>query len=344
MRILFVRPGPFVPELYAGTELTIHWLCRKMVAEGHQVVVAAQSKLMEGKPPAMDRNCGYPVSRSTSIVMATRLVFEHFRPEVVVVLESGAWMSHLLPITGDLPFVIYEHQVTTDPLGVPEEIRAYAVFIANSDATAANLRAQGGIEAKVVRPLFGIGRYAHIEPRGNRVLFVSLQRRKGCDVAIRIAQNRPRVPFIFVESWTETPEHTEKLREFVRKLPNVTLLPNQGGLENVFPEIKLHLMPSRSQEAWGRTATEAQTCGIPVLGSSRGNLPVTIGPGGITLDPDEPIERWLAAFDRVMGDAAFYADISRKAREHGRAKIEDAQRAYEAFERALNEARERRPA
>jgi glycosyltransferase involved in cell wall biosynthesis len=338
MRILFVRPGPFPPELYAGTELTLHWLCRKLVAEGHDVVFAAQSKLMDGKPAAVDHACGYPVSRAKSIVMATKLAVAHFHADVVVIIESGSWVSHLLPITGDLPLVVYEHQLSIDASEAPDELKSRAVYIANSDPTAAHLRATAGIEAKIVRPLFGIGRYAHIQPHGNRVLFVSLQRRKGSDVAIRIAQSRPHVPFVFVESWTKTPERTEYLRGYVRAIPNITLLPNRPGLDDVLPGIKLLLMPSRSQEAWGRTATEAQTCGIPVLGSSRGNLPVTIGPGGITLDPDEPIERWLAAFDRIMGDAAFYADLSRKAREHGRAKIHDAQRAYEVFESALNEA------
>lgn len=344
MRILFVRPGPFPPELYAGTELTLHWLCRKLAAEGHDVVVAAQSNLPEGKPPGVDRINGYPVSRAKSIVMATKYATADFQPDVVVIIESAAWVSHLFPIIGDVPFVVYEHQLSIDPALGPGELKSRAVYLANSDATAAHLRAISGIEAKIVHPLFGIGRYAHIEPHGNRVLFVSLQRRKGSDVAIRIAESRPRVPFVFIESWTETPERTDYLRDYVRKIPNVTLLPNRPGLDDVLPEIKLHLMPSRSQEAWGRTATEAQTCGIPVLGSSRGNLPVTIGPGGITLDPDEPIERWLAAFDRIMGDPEFYADLSRKARAHGRARIQDAQRAYEIFEGALNEALARRRA
>lgn len=337
MRILFVRPGPFPPELFAGTELTLHWLCRKLIAEGHEVAAAVQTKLAEDKRPSVDRKCGYPVARAKSVLTSSKFLLGDFRADVVVVVETAAWISYLLPIIGDLPLVFYEHQVTADPFEVPAEVKSRAVYIANSDVTAAHLRTNG-IEAAIVPPLFGVGRYAHIQPRGNRVLFVSLQRRKGADVAIAIAENRPRVPFTFVQSWTETPERTEYLCEYARALPNVTLLPNRPGLEDVLPEIKLLLMPSRSQEAWGRMATEAQTCGIPVLGSSRGNLPVTIGPGGITLDPDEPIESWLAALDRIMGDAALYADLSRKARAQGRAGFEGAQRAYQAFEAALLEA------
>ncbi len=338
MRILFVRPGPFPPELYAGTELTLHWLCRRLQAEGHDVVVASQSNAMTRKPATVDRLCGYPVTRAPSIVMSAQLAANNFSADVVVVTESGPWTSHLLPVIGDLPLVIYEHEVATSAILAPGEVKSRAVYLANSDATANNLLTKGGIEAKLVRPLFGVGRYAHIAPHGNSVLLVSLQRRKGSDVAIRIAESRPHIPFIFVESWSQFPDQTDALRIQVRRMANVTLVPNQPGLENVLPQIKLHLMPSRSQEAWGRTASEAQTCGIPVLGSSRGNLPRTIGAGGITLDPDEPIERWLEAFDRIMNDPAVYADLSRKALARGREIVEEAQRAYEAFEATLREA------
>jgi glycosyltransferase involved in cell wall biosynthesis len=108
------------------------------------------------------------------------------------------------------------------------------------------------------------------------------------------------------------------------------------------PKIRLLLMPSRSQEAWGRTATEAQICGIPVLGSSRGNLPLTIGSGGMTLDPDEPIERWLEAFDRIMDDPAVYEELSRQAFARGQALTQEVHRAYQAFERVLLNAAARR--
>jgi len=342
MRILFCRPGPFPPDMYAGTELTVYWLCHRLMAAGHEVAVAAGRRRVA--PPAMDRECGFPVVRSKSIVQSVKVAAANLRPDVYVITETGPWTGVILPTIGEAPIVIYEHEVARCTIEAPVELRSRAIYLANSPATAAHLRQHCDVTATIVRPLFGVDRYAHIQPRGERVLFVSLQRRKGSDVAIRLAQSRPGISFVFVESWTETPERTQHLREYVRKVPNITLLPNQPSLESVFPEIKLHLMPSRSQEAWGRTATEAQICGIPVLGSSRGNLPATIGPGGVTLDPDEPLELWLHHFDRIMRDPAFYAELSRKARAHGRTHIAEANRAYETFERALREAAARRAA
>jgi glycosyltransferase involved in cell wall biosynthesis len=344
MRILFARPGSFPPELYAGTELTLYWLCRRLLANGHEVVVALQRKKGSQLPPSTDRECGFPVVRTASVIESVRIAVPNFRPDVVVLTETGPWTAAVLPLIGDTPVVVYENEVARCTLDVPQELKSQAVYIANSPATSAHLMKYLGVSAAIVRPLFGVDRYAQIEPRGNRVLFVSLQRRKGSDVAIRIAESRPDASFLFVESWTETPDRTEFLRNYVRKMPNVTLLPNQPSLDSILPQVRLLLMPSRSQEAWGRTATEAQICGIPVLASSRGNLPATVGPGGITLDPDEPLERWLAHFDRIMGDSAFYENLSHKARAHGRSQIEEAERAYAAFEAALREATARRAA
>ena len=94
-------------------------------------------------------------------------------------------------------------------------------------------------------------------------------------------------------------------------------------------------MPSRSQEGWGRTATEAQICGIPVLGSNRGQLPETIGPGGITLDPDAGIASWLEAFDRMWNDESFYRELSRRAKDHATRLVAQTGAVVDRFESCI---------
>lgn len=338
MRILFIRYGLYPPELFAGTELALHWLCRTLIANGHEVVVAANTDTSEKDKTTVDRKCGYPVYRASNLNESVHHGLTRFEPDAVVLSESGPWMALLPPEVSQKPAVIYEHQWSLSVKDVPDVFKTRAVYVANSEVTSANLMKECGIVSIIVPPLFGVDQYAGLQCRGDSVLFVSLQDRKGADVAIRLAQERPRAKFVFVESWTQYPDHTEALRKYVGGIPNVTLLPNQQGLAHILPDIKLLLMPSRSQEAWGRTATEAQICGIPVLGSSRGNLPVTIGPGGVTLDPDDPMERWLGAFDRIMNDPAYYAELSRKAREHGGKFLPEVERAYRTFEEALKKA------
>jgi glycosyltransferase involved in cell wall biosynthesis len=335
MRILFIHNYYAFPELCAGTEMTLHWLCRILVANGHEVVVAARTNTAVGTPIRMDRQCGYPVVRAPNAIDAVCVAAAQFRPDVFVVLKSNRWIAQLPQTIRDAPMVVYEHDVSMARKSVPAEFMAHAAYIANSATTAAHLLNECGIASTIIPPLFGVGQYAQIRRYGNSVLFVSLQLRKGADVAIRIAQSRPRIPFIFIESWSVNSKQTQMLRQYVGGVANISLLPNQQGLGHIMPQIKLLLMPSRSQEAWGRTATEAQVCGIPVLASSRGNLPVTIGAGGMTLDPDEPIEHWLKAFDSIMDNPAVFEDLSRKALEHGRECTQAVERAYRTFENVL---------
>jgi len=337
MRILFIRPNVALPELFAGTELTLHGLCRSLMRNGHEVYVAATT-FKEGSPPALDHECGYPVVRAWNGYEAALYVAERTQPDVLVVTQSGAWLAALPSSIRHTPLVIYEQEVSRSVTVMPPEVKSRAVFLANSAATAAHLKSECGVVATIVRPLFGIEEYVGTKRSGNSVLFVSLQLRKGADIAVKLARSRPAVPFLFVESWTENREQTRALRDEIASIRNITLLPNQRGLLHVMPSIKLLLMPSRSQEAWGRTATEAEICGIPVLGSSRGNLPVTIGPGGLTLDPDEPFERWLEKFDSIMNDTSLYDELSRKASAHGLEAVQGAKRAYDEFERALKDA------
>lgn len=335
MRIMYVHPSRYPPDVYAGTELAMHGLCRALVASGHEVWAAALSDTVPEEDVHGDHVCGYPVVRSRGLDIAVRSALAQFRPDVFVTSHAGVWMVPFTPIFGDTPVVVCEHEVSRSPEGAPASVMARGRFVANSETTAAHLGQRFALASTVVRPLFGVDQYAGIQPHGDKALFVSLQPRKGADVAIAIARARPNARFVFVESWTRDAEATRRMRAEVAELPNVALLTNQRGLARILPEIKLLLMPSRGQESWGRTVTEAQLCGIPVLGSSRGNLIRTIGPGGVTLDPDEPTERWLAAFDTIMDDPARHQDLSAKARAHAAVLAREIGKEFETFEAVL---------
>jgi glycosyltransferase involved in cell wall biosynthesis len=265
------------------------------------------------------------------IVLGTSTI----RPDVVVCQEPGRWIGlEKFESFKGMAIVLYCHSMGRRT-ALPAPIRERAVCLANSVATAAFLKTAHGIDSAIVPPVFGIDRFVGLERHGNNVLFVGILLRKGADIAIQIAAKRPDVSFIFVESWSGDPNITTPLRHFAASLPNVRLLPNQPDLDSFFQETRLLLMPSRVPEGWGRTATEAQLCGIPVLGSSRGQLGSTIGPGGIALDPDAGIPNWLQAFDSIWNDEAYYRVLSGQARNHAVQLIERQDSMVERFEHHL---------
>src|SRR5262249_31306046 len=140
--------------------------------------------------------------------------------------------------------------------------------------------------------------------------------------------------FVFIESRPLNEKETQ-LRHLLASLPNVKLVPNQPHMRDVFLATRLLLMPSRKAEGWGRTATEAQLCGIPVLGSNRGQLKSTIGPGGIALNPDAGISIWLRAFNTIWTDKAYYNLLSRRAMGHASRLLERKDLALKRFEECL---------
>jgi glycosyltransferase involved in cell wall biosynthesis len=65
-------------------------------------------------------------------------------------------------------------------------------------------------------------------------------------------------------------------------------------------------------------ASEAQVSGIPVLASTRGGLPESVGPGGILVDPTASLDCWERALARMWDDDAEYERLAELARQHSR--------------------------
>lgn len=303
----------------------MHALAVHLSRNGHLVGVA--SRTAGRKSIATDD--GYYAVRSPGLRLAFAKAIELVAPDAIVVMQAGEWLADIEPAMGHLPLVIYEHDCLPHLMKTPAAILARSTFIANSKTTAAHIMKSVGKPSTVIPPIFGIEQYATTKSTGDEILFTSLSARKGGEIALEIARNRPGHRFLFIESWNSEASIVEPARQ----LGNVEVLPNQRDLLQIFPRIKLLMMPGRNRESWGRTATEAQVCGIPVLASNRGNLPDTIGEGGIALDPELDISSWLAAFDELLSDK--YQHYAAKAADRGAQLLSDIPQLHEKFVRQV---------
>lgn len=342
MRILFAKSSPYIPDLYSGAQVATHHLCLRLLKCGHHTAIACLSTnrggILDYRSVLVDSKLGYPVFRSFVLNNAFNIAENKFQPDVLVLQEDLMRKNREINI-GLLPLVIYIHALPSD--GIHDKTKMIFLpsttfsLIVNSE-TLANFFRSYGYDSTVVRPIFGIDRFVNCnERKGNAVLCMSIQKRKGTDVVIKLAESYPDIQFIFVESWTKDVDETETLKTQIRQLPNARLVQNTPDLSTLFAETRLFIMPSRSMEAWGRTASEAQTLGIPVLGSNRGNLPNTIGPGGVLLDPDADIQLWRKEFDHIWGDEEYYKQLSVAAREHVTQIISESELDLQRFESVL---------
>jgi glycosyltransferase involved in cell wall biosynthesis len=347
LRILFAKSSAYIPDLYAGAQVATHHLCLRLLKSGHHTAIACLSAnrigISDARLVQADMESGYPVYRSPALKNAINVAVNKFQPDVLV-LQEALMRTNMKINVGNLPLVVYIHALPPDSMHDKNKIIILPTdtisLIVNSEMVANFFRFYG-FNSTIVRPIFGIDRFAnHVERKGNAVLCMSIQKRKGTDVVIRLAESYPDIPFIFVESWSKdvNANETATLKARIRQLPNARLIQNTPDLSTVFAESRLLIMPSRSREAWGRTASEAQTFGIPVLGSNRGNLPNTIGPGGVVLDPDADIQLWMNEFNRIWKKEEYYEKLSTAARAHVKQIISESDLDLLRFESALHRA------
>jgi glycosyltransferase involved in cell wall biosynthesis len=331
LRVLFATRQSHFPQRAGGSPSTTHELCIEL-ADRHVVpaVLATlepegwlgfwnrmRRKLPGGPLFPADRRMGYVTYRGWDPVAGAGEVCRRFRPDVAV-LQAG----RPLPLANALleagvPTVLYIHDVDLDQMDGSLGPRRGLAFVANSRFTAARVREARGIEATTIPPLVRPEHY-RTETTRERVLFVNPHPRKGVEVAFRLAEARPDIPFEFLRAWRLRPDLESEYRERARRAGNIDWRESVMDMRGPYGRARLALVPSQLEEAWGRIATEAQASGIPVLASDRGGLPESVGSGGLLVPHDAPIGEWLEALSRVWDDPDTYDRLSRAALEHSR--------------------------
>lgn len=351
MKILFASGHPYLPQLRGGIQTTMNELATALIGDGHEVAlltglsgsgwVGLRSRLilLKGLGPkaATDHIMGYPVHRAWFAWEAARDVLAKEKPDVVVIHGGGTVRMALAFQGHGVPVVVYLHDLEHHLHGGDFADLRVSGFIANSQFTAEGYRAAFGIESTVIPPLIDPETYRTTSAR-THVTFINPHPQKGLDIALHVAKACPTIPFLFVESWQLAAAARADLVAALAELPNVTLLSARSGMLSVYARTKILLVPSRWQEAWGRVACEAQLSGIPVIASRRGGLPEAVGPGGMLIDPDGPLDAWVEAVRAQWFDEKLYDGLSRAALVHSQRPDGDRRHLLSEFMRVMRSA------
>ena len=239
---------------------------------------------------------GYPVYRRWNVLGSMRELVEEIRPDVAVA-QPGQQIP-LAKVLADLsiPTVVYLRDVEWAQMkGDPRDLKG-AKFVSNSYFTAQQFLERFALSSVVIPPGFTAGDYQTTSSREN-VTFINPHPLKGSDIAIQLV--------------SECPDKQEDyLASLNKSHSNLTVVRATKRMKTVYGRAKIVLVPSKWKEAWGRVASEAQFSGIPVLASNVGGLPESIGPGGVLVNPDAPIDLWKSALRRIWDDEVYYAHLS----------------------------------
>jgi glycosyltransferase involved in cell wall biosynthesis len=100
----------------------------------------------------------------------------------------------------------------------------------------------------------------------------------------------------------------------------VEILAWTGDVPGELRRLDALALPSRTTRTWkeqfGRVLPEAMSCGVPVIGSSSGEIPNVVGDAGLIV-PEGDVAALASAIERLAGDPDLWAELSRR----GRARV-----------------------
>lgn len=141
------------------------------------------------------------------------------------------------------------------------------------------------------------------------------------DLVDAVAALPPHIHLRLIGDGTQRPAIVQRVSE--RGIGDrVEILPGVGStaVPEALRSFDALALPSRTTPNWkeqfGRVLIEAMSCGVPVLGSSSGEIPHVIGDAGLIF-PEGDVPALSALILRVAADSALHSDL----RSRGRARV-----------------------
>lgn len=317
-----------MPQLFGGLQVSTHDLCCELMQAGHEPAVLAG--LLRGKSPYLrnriigklggiscpwDTYRGVRVARGWDVPAGLAEALRSFSPDALIFQGAAIRDFELASATamGGYPVYFYAHDVSQVLAGASFPDLADVHWIFNSSFSERTFRERLGVTGPVIPPCMNLASYKTDSSR-MAVTMVNPRPSKGGHIVLDLAESCPDIPFILVEAWVGADREVGALKERAHSLRNVTWLPSQANMIDVYRRTRIILMPSLCQETWGRMITEAQVSGIPALVSSAGALPDTTGTGGLVVPIDAPSDSWVNALRAMWDDTARYDKLAESAR------------------------------
>jgi glycosyltransferase involved in cell wall biosynthesis len=323
MNILFATNHVYLPQKAGGSESSTHDLCISLKSLFNCGVFCSlqsgdflwlknrfKSRVLAKKYPG-DVFHGYSVFRGWNPIDGVEEICDSFKPDVVVVQAGKPFILAQAFLNHNVKTVVYIRDVEFHEHGGEYKHHPLLSFIANSKFTADSFQDKFGLKAKVIPPIVRVENYL-VASNKSKVVFICPLPKKGVEIAFKLAELNPDIPFLFVESWPMPADLKKSYLDRTKLSGNIEWWEKKSDMRSVYSVAKLMLVPSIWEEAWGRVVTESQASGIPTIASNRGGLPESVGPGGFVLDPED-IEQWDSALKTLWFNQNLYDEFSAKA-------------------------------
>ncbi len=335
MKILFVTAHPFLPDMIGGAQRSAHALMKRLQERGHEPALLCHMgqsfaglkyrmrRKLTRSSFSLDHDFGYPIYRSWTPWAHVKEVKEDFQPSLAIILARQPVRMGLAVQAENIPMIMMLQDAEMEELGGDfKELHKETRFVANSQFTAQAYEKAFGIDASVIHPIIEPELY-QTDVKPSYVTFINPHAVKGLDIALSVAGKCPDIPFLFAGGWPMSAQEKRDFNVALKDRPNIKFVPVQKDVCKIYAQTKILLVPSRWQEAFGRVVAEAQINAIPVIASTQGGLPESVGAGGITLPIDAPVSDWAKQVRLLWSDQDAYTRYSQAAKTHSQRQALD---------------------
>lgn len=241
----------------------------------------------------------------------------NFKPDLVITQMMGSGLAVKFSFNQGIPCAHLIRDVDTiynlEPLFLEEKYLNYSDIFSNSKFVQQNFLKKYKRKSLVLYPSIKTDNYLLDNKDPKYITFVNPHTRKGLEIFIKIAEKMLEYKFLVVEGWGKTPKTSP-----INNMKNVTVMPNQLDMREVYKMTRILIVPSVWQEAFARVVIEAQTSGIPVIAGKHSGLIESVGSGGILLDEYLDADSWIKVINDLQVDNAKYKLLSNRAVENAK--------------------------
>ncbi len=332
----------YVPS-HGGAEISMYSLLKQLKKKfGWEIISITDSKYEKTKNNALFNEIEIKAVQHDKIIKEIGKNILNFKPDVIITQLMWSDIALKLAKKYKIPSIMrvckvpLELDLNEDSEYSPTEI------IGTSKLIRDHVKKKWNREAIIINPLVETKEYVILDkefnPTNNQLIFMfNPLARKGGEIFKRIAQRLPNKQFGTVFGWSslkENPSNKNFSKRYIKRvtesegslfdgaLPdyvsfkdilNARILNPEDDVKVVYKKIRLLLIPSQWEEAFGRVAIEAMVNGIPVISSNIAGLKDSVGKGGVLVHKDN-IDEWIREILK-FDNPVYYKKMSERAKE-----------------------------
>lgn len=343
MKVMYIC-GMYVPS-HGGAEISMYSLLKNLKEKLNWEVLSvtderySKTKINNNFNKVPIRT----VSHSNRLNEIDKIITE-YKPDVIITQLMWSDVALELAKKHSVPSIMRVCKVPLElDLSKNSNISPTAI-ISTSKAVKNYVKENWDRNSEIIKPLVEVGDYIindkNFEPIKNNLVFMfNPLKRKGGLVFKEISSRLPECQFGTVFGWSSLKEsknskdfsleYIKRITEsegskFDGSLPdyidfsdcnNIKIFEPKDDSKKLYEKIKILLIPSQWEEAFGRVAIEAMANGIPIIASDIAGLKDAVGYGGILLEKED-IKSWVEEIKKLNEDDEYYKMWSKKSKEY----------------------------